>query len=87
MNRLEDKKQAWIEALKFTISRSLFLGVIGFLTAYIGQKLFALQNIYNLVLCSLFIMIGILYLMRKQMNVRWPALDPGRYLEKRKDGL
>lgn len=84
LNRLDTKKQAWIGALKFTASRSLFLGLIGLLTAYIGQQLFVIQNIYNLVLGSFFIVIGILYLLRKQMNVRWPVLDLGRYLEKNK---
>jgi cytochrome c-type biogenesis protein len=84
MNKMENKKQAWLEAIKFTLSRSLFLGIIGLMTAYLGQQLSSLQHVYNFILGASFIVLGILYLLRKQMTIRWPVLDWGQFLEKRK---
>jgi cytochrome c-type biogenesis protein len=83
LNRMENRKRAWLEALKFTLSRSLFLGSIGLATAYLGQQLISLQHVYNLILGASFIVLGILYLLRKQMIIRWPVLDLSRILEKR----
>ncbi len=69
-----------LEAIKFTITRALFLGIIGLLVGVVGQPMRTGTYSYSLVLGVGYVLLGILGLWWGYMGTGLLSLDLGRFL-------
>lgn len=70
------------EALKFTLSRALFLGLVGLAVGLLGQPLRLGAYSYSLLLGVLYVVLGMLGFFWNYWGGGFPTLDVGRYLPK-----
>jgi cytochrome c-type biogenesis protein len=68
------------EAVKFTITRALFLGIIGLLVGVVGQPMRAGTYSYSLLLGVAYVVLGLLGLWWSYRGTGLASLDLGRYL-------
>lgn len=71
-----------LEAVKFTITRGLFLGLIGVLVGVVGQPMRTGTYSYSLLLGVGYVVLGILGLWWSARGTGFVPLDLGRYLPK-----
>ncbi len=71
-----------VEALKFTLSRALFLGLVGLAVGLLGQPLRLGAYSYSLLLGVLYVALGLLGFLWNFWGGGFPSLDVGRYLPK-----
>jgi cytochrome c-type biogenesis protein len=71
-----------LEAIKFTITRALFLGLIGLLVGVVGQPMRAGTYSYSLLLGVGYVVLGLLGLWWSYRGTGFAPLDFGRYLPK-----
>jgi cytochrome c-type biogenesis protein len=69
-----------LEAIKFTITRALFLGLIGLLVGVVGQPMRTGTYSYSLLLGATYVFLGILGLWWSYRGTGLASLDLGRYL-------
>ncbi|MBI4528501.1 MAG: hypothetical protein HY695_32305 [Deltaproteobacteria bacterium] len=69
-----------LEAVKFTITRALFLGVIGLLVGVVGQPMRTGTYSYSLLLGVGYVVLGLLGLWWSYRGTGLTSLDLGRYL-------
>lgn len=70
------------EAVKFTLTRALFLGAIGLAVGVIGQSLRIGAYSYSLVLGILYVVLGFIGVFWRYRGSGLGSLDLGRYLPK-----
>ncbi len=70
------------EALKFTITRASFLGLVGLAVGFLGQSLRIGAYSYSLLLGILYMAIGALGLVWAYRAGGFPSMDLGRYFPK-----
>lgn len=70
------------EALKFTVTRATFLGIVGLAVGVLGQPLRMGAYSYSLLLGILYIAIGLLGLVWAYRGGGFPSIDFGRYFPK-----
>jgi len=68
------------EAIKFTITRALFLGLIGLVVGVVGQPMRTGTYSYSLLLGLAYVFLGILGLWWSYRGTGLASLDLGRYL-------
>lgn len=71
-----------VEALKFTLSRALFLGLVGLAVGLLGEPLRLGAYSYSLLLGVLYVVLGWLGFFWNYWRGGFPTLDVGRYLPK-----
>ncbi|MBI2999622.1 MAG: hypothetical protein HYY46_14410 [Deltaproteobacteria bacterium] len=71
-----------LEAIKFTITRGLFLGLIGSLVGVVGQPMRTGTYSYSLLLGVAYVVLGLLGLWWGSRGTGLAPLDLGRYLPK-----
>lgn len=76
------ERQKLMEAAKFTITRALFLGLIGMTAGVLGQPLRTGTFSYSLFLGLFYIALGLLALWWGYRGMGMGSLDLGRYLPK-----
>ncbi|MBI2227731.1 MAG: hypothetical protein HYU46_01375 [Deltaproteobacteria bacterium] len=69
-----------LEAIKFTITRALFLGLIGLLVGVVGQPMRTGTYSYSLLLGVIYVVLGILGLWWSYRGTSLASLDLGRLL-------
>jgi cytochrome c-type biogenesis protein len=69
-----------LEAIKFTITRALFLGLIGLLVGVVGQPMRAGTYSYSLLLGIGYVFLGILGLWWSYRRTGLASLDLGKYI-------
>lgn len=70
------------EAIKFTVTRALFLGLIGLLVGVVGQPMRTGTYSYSLLLGVGYVVLGLLGLWWSYRGTGLASLDLGRYLPK-----
>ena len=70
------------EAVKFTVTRSLFLGLIGLAAGVLGQSLQTGTYSYSMILGFLYVFLGFLALWWGYRGTGLASLDLGRYFSK-----
>jgi cytochrome c-type biogenesis protein len=70
------------EAIKFTLTRALFLGLIGLLVGVLGQPVRTGTYSYSLILGVAYVGLGLLSLWWSYRGTGLASLDLGRYLPK-----
>jgi cytochrome c-type biogenesis protein len=70
------------EAIKFTVTRALFLGLIGLLMGVVGQPMRTGTYSYSLLLGVGYVVLGLLGLWWSYRGTGLASLDLGRYLPK-----
>jgi len=70
------------EALKFTITRASFLGLVGLAVGFLGQSLRLGAYSYSLLLGILYMAIGVLGLTWAYRGGGFPSMDIGQYFPK-----
>jgi len=71
-----------LEALKFTVTRALFLGLIGLAAGVLGQSLQTGTYSYSMILGFLYVFLGFLALWWGYRGTGLASLDLGRYFPK-----
>lgn len=71
-----------MEALKFTLTRALFLGLVGLAVGLFGQPLRLGAYSYSLLLGVLYVVLGLLGFAWNYWGNGFASLDVGRYLPK-----
>ena len=71
-----------LEALKFTVTRALFLGLIGLAAGVLGQSLQTGTYSYSMILGFLYVFLGFLALWWGYRGTGLASLDLGRYFSK-----
>ncbi len=71
-----------LEALKFTVTRALFLGLIGLAAGLLGQSLQTGTYSYSMILGFLYVFLGFLALWWGYRGTGLASLDLGRYFPK-----
>jgi cytochrome c-type biogenesis protein len=72
-----------VEAIKFALSRSLFLGLVGAAVGLVGSRVLVLQSAYSIGIGLLFILLGVVDLAAHRVGWQLPALDISRWLRYR----
>ncbi len=81
---LQARKGAKIlEAIKFTVTRALFLGLVGLLVGVVGQPMRTGTYSYSLLLGIAYVVLGLLGLWWSYRGTGFTALDFGRYFPKK----
>jgi cytochrome c-type biogenesis protein len=70
------------ETIKFTITRALFLGLVGLLVGVVGQPMRTGTYSYSLLLGGAYVVLGLLGLWWSARGTGFAPLDLGRYLPK-----
>lgn len=71
-----------LEAIKFTITRAIFLGLIGLLVGVVGQPMRTGTYSYSLLLGVAYVVLGLVGLWWSFRGTGFAPLDLGRYLPK-----
>lgn len=71
-----------MEAMKFTLSRALFLGLVGLAVGLLGQPLRLGAYSYSLLLGVLYVVLGLVGFSWNYWGRGFPSLDVGRHLPK-----
>lgn len=71
-----------LEAIKFTVTRALFLGLIGLLVGVVGQPMRTGTYSYSLLLGVAYVVLGLLGLWWSYRGTGFTSLDFGRYFPK-----